>query len=70
MSDQRDIIRQLEEMLGSEGSPEMAELMFVELKSSGIITFDERGGYALTQDCEAAWDAALQKAIEEQEVTA
>lgn len=70
MSDQRDIIRQLEEMLGSGGSPEMAELMFVELKSSGIITFDERGGYTLTHDCEPAWDAALQSAIEKQAVQA
>jgi len=70
MTDRRDIIRQVEEMLGSEGSNEMAAQMLVELRSSGIIKFDEQSGYTLNQDCESAWDAALQKVIVEQEVNA
>ena len=75
MSDQRDIIRQLEEMLGSEESPEMAELMFVKLKSSGHIEFDAQDGYSFVrssglQDCEpdqvfeAAWVAEYVAAVQ------
>jgi hypothetical protein len=63
MTDQREMIRKIEEGLGSEGSHEIAVAMFHELKRTGAITFDAASGFEWVTDDpqtkDAAWDSAL-----------
>jgi hypothetical protein len=64
MTNRNDMIRQIEEMLGGEGSPEMAEAMFNQLKAAGDVTFDAARGFVMNGD-ESAWGYALTAALEE-----
>jgi hypothetical protein len=68
MTARRDILRQIEEGLGSEGSPEIAEQMLDALQTAGAIGFDAQDGYSFVrfaddgepdQVFDTAWDAAL-----------
>jgi hypothetical protein len=47
MTDKNDIIRQIEDLLGPEGSRDLAEAMLPILKRRGYVTFDADSGYEL-----------------------
>lgn len=48
MTDRLEILRQVEEMLGPEGTPEQAQALLPILERHGHVTFDPTYGYALT----------------------
>ena len=66
MTDRNDIITQIEELLGSEGSWALAESMLLVLEKHGYVEFDGHRGYALAlpewNDDGAAWNALLLEA--------
>jgi hypothetical protein len=45
MTDKNEIIRRIEELLGSEGSHEQAANMLPALKAAGLVTFDASAGF-------------------------
>jgi hypothetical protein len=47
MTDRNQIIDQIEELLGSEGSAELALAMFGLLREHGYVTFDPEAGFVL-----------------------
>jgi hypothetical protein len=62
MTDRNEIIRQVEERLGSGGTPRLAEAMFIELKDLGYIVFDPALGYMFEDEEHLAlgmWDELL-----------
>lgn len=48
MTDRLEILRQVEEMLGPEGSPDQAQALLPVLERHGHVTFDSQIGYTLT----------------------
>lgn len=48
MTDRNGIIDQIEELLGSEGSRELAEAMLPILQKDGYVTFDAQNGFTLS----------------------
>lgn len=68
MKYKRDVIRELEERLGAEGTPELAASLFAVLRARGYIRFDAAAGYRLElpdwNDGGAAWNALLDEAEE------
>jgi hypothetical protein len=66
MTDKNQIREQVEELLGSEGSPEMAEALVATLESHGYITFDGQYGYELAlpdwNDDGQCWNELLAEA--------
>ena len=65
MTTKTDMLRQIEERLGSEGSPQMAAEMFEALEAVGAIAFRADFGFHFVgEDRESgaftAWDAALE----------
>ena len=60
MQDRNDVIRQIEERLGSEGNWDAAERCFDVLTAQGDrLTFDPGEGYTLHTMDEAEWQALL-----------
>lgn len=59
MTTKTDITRQIEELLGSEGSPELAAAMLERLEAVEAVTFDAARGYQMTDTFDAFFDAAL-----------
>lgn len=64
MTDRNDIIRQIEELLGSEGSPEMAAALLPHLESAGAITFDASRGYEMAENFDHEFAVVLSTVIE------
>ena len=65
MTDRNQIINEVEELLGSEGSHDLAEAMVEALQTQGYITFDEHHGYVLAEVDENIWLEILAKADDE-----
>ncbi len=63
MTDRDDITRQVEELLGSEGSHELAELMVGRLIEVGGIEFDAQIGYERAESFPAEFERALDASI-------
>lgn len=59
MTDKRDITRQIEELLGSEGSTEMAAAMLERLETMNAVVFDPAAGYTMTDSFDEAFPVAL-----------
>lgn len=47
MTDKNDMLQQVEDLLGADGSKEQARAMFVILEDQGYIQFDAHRGYTL-----------------------
>lgn len=59
MTDRNNITRKIEELLGSDGSPEMAAALLPHLESAGAITFDAARGYEMAESFDDEFAAAL-----------
>jgi len=65
MNDKRNMISEIETLLGAEGTTELAAEMFDGLKDAGLIEFDGQAGYQLQPDIsENDWLTFMQEAIE------
>jgi len=63
MTDRNQMIRKVEECLGSEGNRIMAEFMLEHLQAAGHIAFDAAHGYQWSNDWDddhPAWNAAVE----------
>ena len=65
MTNRNDITRQIEQLLGSDGSPEMAAALLPRLESTGAITFDASCGYQMADSFDDEFSGALAAAIKE-----
>lgn len=68
MTNRNDITRQVEELLGSDGSPEMAAALLPHLEDAGAITFDADRGYEMTESFDDEFAGALAAVIEVREI--
>ena len=65
MTDKRNMISEIESLLGTEGTTELAAAMFDGLKAAGLIEFDGQTGYSLQSDIsESDWLAFIVDADE------
>ena len=65
MTDKRNMISEIERLLGTEGTTELAAAMFDALKAAGLIEFDGQTGYSLQSDIsESDWLAFIVDADE------
>lgn len=65
MTTKTEITRQIEELLGSEGTPELAAELLPHLEQAGVIIFDASRGYQTTDRFDAEFGVALARLIEE-----
>jgi hypothetical protein len=59
VTDKNNMIRQVEELLGSEGTHEDAVRMFDALRTAGTITFDATSGFEMAEVDEVDWQRLL-----------
>lgn len=64
MTTKTDITRQIEELLGSEGSPELAAAMLERLEAADAVTFDAARGYQMADGFDEAFPVALAQCVE------